>query len=177
MSPTYRERVNAPTLWEEGRWSGTRVTRFAVFASAVLVGVDLAVTGSLTLIFDIGFVLLCLAMALAVRPSDFFRVGVLPPLLLLGVCSVLSVVAPTTIATEQDSIVQALISGLAHHSGALLVGYALCLAVLAIRARVHSKREASPAPYRVISGAPEVKSTTVVGSEPLSPESRTASNS
>jgi hypothetical protein len=164
-------------VWEEGRWSGTRVTRFAAFACAVLVGVDVATTGGLSIIFDCGFAVLCVAMAFVVRPSDFFRVGILPPLLLLGVCGLLSVVHRAGIATHQDGIVQALISGLAHHSGALLVGYALCLTVLAIRGRVlHSKRAASPAPYRVISGTPEVKSTTVVGSEPDSPESRTASS-
>jgi hypothetical protein len=75
---------------------------------------------------------------------------------------------------------------------------ALALAVLAIRSRVlrrhgtvalgddavpdppagraHSNRDASPAPYLAISATPEVKSTTVVGSEPASP-SMTASSS
>lgn len=184
-------------MWEEGRWSGTRITRFSVFACAVLVAIDLVVTGRLGILFDTGFVLLCVGIALAIRPGEFFRAGVLPPMLVLGVCTVLGLLDRAAVGTREDGIVQALISGLAHHSGALLVGYALCLGVLAIRHRVlarrareaapetaseaaaedHSKRAGSPAPYRVISGAPEVKSTTVVGSEPDSPESRTASNS
>jgi hypothetical protein len=180
--------VNAPTLWEEGRWSGSRVTRFSVFACFVLVVVDLAVTPGLGPLFDAGFVLLCLTLALAVRPEDFFHVGVLPPLLLLGWSCVLAVVDRGAIAPRGDGLVQATISGLAHHSGALLAGYASALVVLAIRHRVLERHEAlpdldqpysnlagSPAPTRVTSAAPEVKSTTVVGSEPDSP-SMTASS-
>lgn len=179
--------VSAPTLWEEGRWSAMRVTRLSVFATAVLVAADLALNDRLGIVFDSGFVVICIAIALAVRPEEFFGVGVLPPMLLLGVCGLLSLGHRAAIADADDGIVQALISGLAHHSGALLAGYGLCLAMLAVRQRVISRsaahpdgayanREASPAPDRVISGAPEVKSTTVVGSEPHSPSS-TASSS
>ena len=176
---TYREGVSAPTLWEEGRWSGRRVTRFSVLVSALLVGADLAATGRLERIFDSGFIVLCVGMALAIRPQDFFRVGVLPPILLLGISTLLALGHRTAIAAADDGFVQSVISGLAHHSGPLLAGYALALAVLGIRARVsrrHSKRWGSPAPYLLISGSPEVKSTTVVGSEPASP-SMTASTS
>ncbi len=182
--------MSAPTLWEEGRWSGSRVTRFSVSASVLLVVLDLALSADLGLLFDTGFVLLCLAIALAIRPDDFFVVGVLPPMLLLGLFVVLGVVDRRAIAPADDSLVQAVISGLAHHSGPLLVGYALALVILAIRGRVlrhraaelaqvpvYSKRAASPAPYRVTSGTPEVKSTTVVGNDPHSPESITASSS
>jgi hypothetical protein len=181
--PTYREEVSAPTLWEEGRWSGRRVTRFSVLVSALLVGADLAATGRLERIFDSGFIVLCVGMALAVRPQDFFWVGVLPPMLLLGVAALLALGHRTAIAAADDGIVQSVITGLAHHSGPLLVGYALSLAVLGIRARVirrhatdHSNRLGSPAPNLLISGSPDVKSTTVVGSEPASP-SMTASTS
>jgi len=160
-----------------------------MFACALLVAVDLGVSGGLGRTFDLGFVLLCLAIALAIRPDEFFSVGVLPPMLLLGVCGILGVVHRSAIAPADDGIVQAVISGLAHHSGGLLVAHGGLLAVLAIRTRVlsraaveepaadYSKRAVSPAPYLVISGEPEVKSTTVVGNEPHSPESMTASNS
>jgi hypothetical protein len=180
--PTYREVVSAPTVWEEGRWSGRRVTRLSVFVSALLVGADLATTGRLERIFDCGFIVLCVAMALAVRPDDFFRVGVLPPILLLGISVILGLGHRSAIAVADDGFVQSVISGLAHHSGPLLAGYALALAVLGIRSRVarrhegHSNRSGSPAPYLAISGSPEVRSTTVVGSEPASP-SMTASSS
>ncbi|MGY2873536.1 hypothetical protein ACVW00_000726 [Marmoricola sp. URHA0025 HA25] len=181
--PTYREEVSAPTLWEEGRWSARRVTRFSMLVSTLLVGVDLAATGRLERIFDSGFIVLCVAMALAIRPQDFFRVGVLPPMLLLAICVVLGIGHRDAIAAPHDALVQSVISGLAHHSGPLLAGYALALAVLGVRTRVarrhpsraHSKREGSPAPYLLISASPEVRSTTVVGSEPASP-SMTASS-
>ena len=64
--------------------AGSRVTRLAVLAGLVVLALDLAIFGTLTLVFDIAFVLVCLGAALAVHPRDFFRVGVLPPLLLLG---------------------------------------------------------------------------------------------
>jgi hypothetical protein len=50
------------------------------------------------------------------------------------------------------------VSGLSHHSGALVVGYLLCLACLALRQRVArsqpqaSNRSGSPAPRRTTSG-------------------------
>lgn len=170
--------MSAPTLWEEGRWSGRRVTRFSMLASALLALADVLATGRLDRLFDSGFIVLCVGMALAVRPQDFFRVGVLPPMLLLGLSVLLALGHRGAIAASDDGFVQAVISGLAHHAGPLFVGYALALAVLGIRSRVarrHSKRSGSPAPYLAISGTPEVKSTTVVGSEPASP-SMTASS-
>jgi hypothetical protein len=176
--------VSAPTLWEEGRWSGRRVTRFSMLVSALLVAADLALSGQLERVFDSGFIVLCVGMALAIRPADFFRIGVLPPMLLLGICVVLGLGHRSAIAAPDDAFVQSVISGLAHHSGPLLAGYALGLAVVGIRMRVarrhaahaHSNRAASPAPYLLTSGNPEVKSTTVVGREPASP-SITASTS
>lgn len=185
---TYREQVSAPTLWEEGRWSGRRVTRFSMLVSSLLVGADLLLTGRLERVFDSGFIVLCVGMALAIRPQEFFRVGILPPMLLLGISVLLALGHRGAIAAADDGFVQAVISGLAHHSGPLTAGYALTLAVLGIRHRVtrrhtgrchgeaHSNRAGSPAPYLLISGSPEVKSTTVVGSDPASP-SMTASSS
>jgi len=177
--PTYREDVNAPTVWEEGRWSGRRVTRFATLVCALLIVIDVLATGRLDRIFDSGFIIVCIGMALAVRPQDFFRIGVLPPMLLLGIAVVLGLGHRSAVAASGDGFIQSVISGLATHSGPLLAGYALTLIVLGIRMRVgrrHSKRAASPAPYRMISGTPEVRSTTVVGSDPASP-SMTASSS
>jgi mannose/fructose/N-acetylgalactosamine-specific phosphotransferase system component IIC len=104
--------------------------------SLVLVAVitlDLLVFGHLGLPFDVVFVLACAAAALAVRPRDFFVVGVLPPLLLAAVVIVLAVIARGVVADRQDVLPQAVVSGLAHHSGALVAGYALTLVVLALR--------------------------------------------
>ena len=72
--------------------SGSRVTRLAVAAALVVLALDLAISHQLDFIFDIGFVLVCVGAALAVHPRDFFHVGVLPPLLLLGLISLVAIV-------------------------------------------------------------------------------------
>lgn len=181
--------VRAPTVWEEGTWSGTRVTRLCLLLVIVLVGLSALVHGELGLAFDIGFVAVCVLAAMAVRPRDFFRVGVLPPLLLLGTCLALALVWRGGIANADDSVVQAVISGLAHRSAALFTGYALALLLLGVRQRMisrpgrravpaqPSKRAGSPAPSRVTSGTSPDRSTTVVGDDPHSPQSTTASSS
>ena len=166
--------------------AGSRVTRLAIWGCVPVLALDLAINGRLTLIFDLAFVLLCVGAALAVRPRDFFQVGVLPPLLLLGIITLVALIHTPWIANPGDALVQAVVSGLAHRAGGLLTAYLLALAVLAIRQRVarkriqqavdYSKRAGSPAPTRSTTAGPSDKSTTVVGSEPHSPASRTASN-
>ena len=145
------------TLWEEGHWSADRVVRLSISLCLVAVVADTVATGRLDWIFDIAFVLICIGAALAVRPGDFFGIGVLPPLLLVGCAVVLSLVARTTVASTGDGFVQGVVSALAGHSAALAIGYLLSLLVLAIRQRVisrsrtharraHSNRVGSPAP-------------------------------
>ncbi len=180
--------MTAPTLWEEGQMSGSRVTRLAALAGVLVLAVDIAIFGHPTILFDLGFVLVCVAAALAVRPQDFFRVGVLPPLLLLGLMTLAAVIHRAWVGQTGDGVLQAVVAGLAHRASALLTAYLLTLAVLAIRQSVRKKRlaaarerqaqpnlEVSPAPTRSTTGAPSEKSTTVVGSEPHSPASITAS--
>lgn len=153
-----------PTLWEEGREPAPQVVALGLAAILTVVALDLVLVGQLTLFFDLWFVVVSLALALAVRPGDFFTVGVLPPLLMLGVFTLLAFVSPGAVAESGDSVVQAVVSGLATHSGALLVGYVLCLVTLALRQRVArpapgrgaapqaSKRAGSPAPRRTTTG-------------------------
>lgn len=95
--------------------------------------VDTMVFGRLTLLFDVAFVVTCVVAALAVRPRDFFIVGVLPPLSMLVIVAVLAALDRVTVAEPGDGLVQATVSGLAHHAGALVVGYSLTLAILALR--------------------------------------------
>jgi hypothetical protein len=99
----------------------------------LVVLVDLLVFRELTLLFDVAFVLVCVAAALAVRPKDFFVIGVFPPLLMLGTVVVLAVIWRGTVADRSDGLLQAVVSGLAHHSGSLVVGYVLTLVLLALR--------------------------------------------
>ena len=121
------------TLWEEGRQPGPVVV--GGVASALLVAVLLTeIFGSqLGFFFDLVFVLACLGAALMVRPRDFFTVGVLPPLALIGTILLVAVVDRTLVADVDDHLAQATVSGLAHHAQALAVGYALALATLALR--------------------------------------------
>lgn len=121
------------TLWEEGRRPGGQVAALTLLASLAVAWGNLALTGRLTLFFDLTFVVLCLMAALAVRPRDFFVVGVLPPVALLITIAVLATRARPSVADEGDSLVQAVVSGLAHHAGALVAGYALALGILALR--------------------------------------------
>jgi hypothetical protein len=114
---------------------GRQVVALGLAALLTVVVVNVALVGELSLFFDLCFVVLCLALALAVRARDFFTVGVLPPLMMLGTFVLLALVAPGAVAESRDGVVQATVSGLAHHSGALVAGYALCLATLAIRTR------------------------------------------
>lgn len=128
--------THARTLWEEGREPGRQVVALGAALALTVVAVDLALVGRVSLFFDLSFVVLCLALALAVRPTDFFVVGVLPPLIMVGVFVLLGLTRPAVIAHPEDGVVQAVVSGLSHHSGALVTGYVLCLACLAVRQRV-----------------------------------------
>jgi hypothetical protein len=120
-------------LWEEGRRPGRQVVTLSTVGTLSVAGVNLLLTEELSLFFDLTFVVLCLIAALAVRPRDFFVVGVLPPLLMVATITLLAVFARSAVAEEVDSLVQAVVSGLAHHAGALVAGYALALAILAVR--------------------------------------------
>ena len=149
------------TLWEEGREPGRQVVVLGVAAALSALSLDLVLGGDVGLFFDLCFVALCLALALAVRPSDFFTVGVLPPLLMVGVMLLLEVARPDVLGHPRDGAVQSLVTGLADHSGALVAGYLLTLLTLAVRQRFvrtndrgrqATNRVGSPAPTRSTSG-------------------------
>ena len=133
-APPYRGHVSGQrTLWEEGRFTGRLVACAASAGAVVVVLLNLVGAGQIGLFFDLSFVLICVAAALAVRPREFFVVGVLPPLLMAGTVTLLALVDRTAVADADDSLVQAIVSGLTHHATALVVGYALTLAILALR--------------------------------------------
>ena len=121
------------TLWEEGRKPGQLVASAAGLLVLAAVLIDLLAFDDLTLVFDIAFVLACVAAALAVRPRDFFVIGVYPPLLMACTVAFLAVLDPGAVAEPADGFLQAVVSGLAHHSGFLVLGYALTLGILALR--------------------------------------------
>ena len=124
------------TIWDEGRENGRAVVALGAAVALSAIAVNLAMVGRVSMFFDLWFVLLCLGLALLVHPRDFFTVGVLPPLIMLGAFVVLAAGRPEAIASPRDGIVQAVVSGLAHHSVALIAGYALCLVTLLVRQRL-----------------------------------------
>jgi hypothetical protein len=122
-------------IWDDGREPGRAVVALGAAVALSAIVVNVAMVGRVSMFFDLWFVLLSLGLALLVRPRDFFTVGVLPPLIMVGAFAVLAVDRPGAIANADDGLVQAVVSGLAHHSVALVCGYALCLMTLFARQR------------------------------------------
>lgn len=121
------------TLWEQGHHPGRLVVHLAMAAGLAVLVADQLLTGGVGWIFDVSFVLICVGAALAVRPRDLFLAGLLPPLLMLASVLGVALVDREAVARATDGLVQAVVSGLAHHAGALFVGYTLTLTVLALR--------------------------------------------
>ena len=121
------------TLWEEGRHPGRLIRTVSVAACLLVAVLEATLADDLGLAYDVVFVVACIGAALAVRPRDFFMVGVLPPLLMLSIMALFAIVARAAVADPGDGVVQATVSGLAHHAGALVLGYGFALAVLALR--------------------------------------------
>lgn len=128
--------MSAPTLWEEGRWPSRRVIAVSVVGTGLLTLLNLAFDDHIGVVFGFGFVLLCAAGALAVRPSDFPDLLVLPPLEVLGLTLVLDMFARSTIGPTGASFTEGLAGGFAHMTAGLFVGYAFFLILLAVRFHV-----------------------------------------
>lgn len=143
------------TLWDGGREPGRQMVALAVALTLSAIVLDITLGQDLGLFFDLCFVALCVTIALQVRPRDFFTVGVLPPLVMLGGFVLLDLTRPEVLGDPKDGVVQSVVTGLAQHSGALVAGYLLCLVVLAVRHHYSTqaaKRPGSPAPTRTTSG-------------------------
>ncbi len=121
-------------IWD-GESRGSEVVALTVALTLTAATVEITVGGHLRLFFDLCFVAICLAAAMLVRPRDFFTVGVLPPLLMVGTMVLVALNGTEVIAHRHDSVVQAVVTGLARHSVALFVGYAVCLVTLVLRQR------------------------------------------
>ena len=127
------------TIWDAGRESGRQVIALGAAVALTITVLDLWLVGHVSLFFDLWFVVLCLGLALVVRRRDFFTVGVLPPMIMLGTFLLLAISRPGVIGRPHDGVVQAVVTGLAHHSVALLVGYAVCLGTLLARQRLATR--------------------------------------
>jgi tetrahydromethanopterin S-methyltransferase subunit D len=134
--------------------------------------VEASAGATLGLVFDGTFVVVCVAAALLVRPRDFFGVGVLPPLSMLAIVAILAAVDRTSVADATDGFGQATVSGLAHHAGALVVGYALTLGLLALR-QVALRNAGAIRQVARPHGSAAARSTTARRARPVSRQRRT----
>jgi hypothetical protein len=125
--------TQADAFWEVGREPGRQVVSLGVAVTLTAVSIDVLLVGRLTLFFDLCFVVLCLGLAALVRRRDFYLVALLPPVLMTAVFGFIALVARDAIADPSDSVVQAVVSGVATHGIALFTGYALCLGWLGWR--------------------------------------------
>lgn len=121
-------------IWD-GTSRGSEVVALCAALTLTAATAEISVSGHLRLFFDLCFVAICAAGAMLVRPRDFFTVGVLPPLMMFGTMVLVALNGRSVVATRHDSLVQAVVTGLAHHSIALFVGYAVCLTTLVLRRR------------------------------------------
>ena len=119
--------TRADTWWQVGHEPGRQVVALGVALTLTAVALDVLLVGSLTLFFDLCFMALCLGLAALVRRQDFYLVALLPPVLMVVVFGFIAVVARDAIADPRDSVLQAVVAGVATHGLALGVGYALCL--------------------------------------------------
>ena len=125
--------TQAHAFWEVGSEPGRQVVLLGVAVTLTAVSIDVLLVGRLTLFFDLCFMVLCLGLAALVRRSDFFLVALLPPVLMTVVFAFVALVARDAVADPSDSVLQAVVSGVATHGIALFIGYALCLGWLAWR--------------------------------------------
>ncbi len=118
---------------------GRGITLVAALGTGLVVGLDFALTGSLSYFFDLTFVVICLVASMAVRGHDLFTSGVLPPLVFGAAIAVVSVLAPTTFVAS-GGIAETFLTGLTSHAGALVFGYGTALITVAGRAAHHRNR-------------------------------------
>jgi hypothetical protein len=125
--------TRAGAFSQVGQEPGPQVVSLGVALTLTAVAVDVLLVGSLTLFFDLCFVALCLGLAALVRRQDFYLVALLPPVLMVAVFGFVALVARDAVADPRDSVLQAIVSGVATHGIALFAGYAVCLGWLGWR--------------------------------------------
>jgi hypothetical protein len=105
------------------------VILLSLLACIVCAAADCALTGTLTMFFDLCFITVCLVGAMGVRREDLFTTGVLAPLVLAAVVLLVSIAVPGAFV-DAGSMSRVFLTGLAAHAAALVCGYAVALAVV-----------------------------------------------
>jgi len=116
---------------------GRGVVLVTGLVTASVVGLDFALTGGLSIFFDLCFVVVCLVAAMAVRRHDIFTTGVLPPLVYAAAVGAVALLAPTAII-DSAGLSETFMTGLAGHAATLVAGYGVVL--LTVGGRVAATR-------------------------------------
>lgn len=118
---------------------GRGVVVASTLATAGVAGLDFALTGGLSIFFDLCFVVIGLVGAMAVCRHDLFTTGVLIPLVFAATIATIALAAPETLTTA-GGFSKAFLTGLAAHAGPLVAAYAVALAVVFGRAAATRRR-------------------------------------
>ncbi len=121
---------------------GRGVVLISALATVSCAGLNVALTGRLTIFFDLCFVVVALTSAMSALRRDLFTVGVLPPLLFAAVVGAIALTAPETFVAT-GAISKAFLTGLAAHAVGLVAAYGVALAV--VICRVIADKEATGA--------------------------------
>ena len=141
------------TIWDEGTEPGVRVVALAAALALSVAVVESGIGTHVGVLFDLCFVMICVGVAILVHPRDFFAVGVLPPLLMLGVLVLFAIGNRDGLgAAGGDGFLQSVVSALGRHAVALGLGYAATLGCLVVR-RNRMHHAGRPGPARVSPGS------------------------
>lgn len=136
MTVPYFEAVtSAQPSWLHGTEPGRQVVALGFALVLTAVAIDYLIGDSLSVFFDLCFITICLLLAVRVELASLHLAAILPPVLMLTVLVLLGLAAPGAIARPQDGLVQAVVTGLTHHSVALVAGWALALTTFEGRRR------------------------------------------
>lgn len=102
---------------------------------AAVVLFDLALTGRLSLFFDLCFVLVALVGALVAREDAWLVAAWQPPVLMGLTVAMLALVEPTAVVQTHHAFASTLLAGLAHHAAALVAGHLSALVAIGVGLR------------------------------------------
>ncbi|MGL5825890.1 MAG: DUF6542 domain-containing protein [Nocardioides sp.] len=120
-------------LWVRGCESARAVATLGLALALTLIVTEGSVRDTIGIGFDLGFVCLCVLMALIARPGDFILTGLLPAAVMTAAFALVGATSPGVIAHPEDGWIQATVTALGHHGIALFVGFASCSATLTYR--------------------------------------------
>lgn len=139
MSGVVTGRAGRTVAGREPAYAAVALGAALVLTALVL---DTLPSAPLGRVLGTGFVVACVVVAVVVRAGEAFPVGVLPPLLMLAVLALAAVARPS--ALPGDGVAARLVTGLADHSLALVLGWAGALAVLLARRLTRSGTDPRP---------------------------------